>query len=85
MPLIVCERRFDEPLAEGDLDALARRLGPCLERTGARHLVSLVSPDGRSTICQFEAPDAEAVRLANRLAGAPFERVWAARRWPEAP
>ena len=29
-------------------------------------------------ICLFHAPDAEAVRHANRIAGAPFDRVWPA-------
>ena len=30
-------------------------------------------------ICLYRAPDAEAVRKANRTAGLPFDRVWPAR------
>jgi hypothetical protein len=29
-------------------------------------------------ICLYQAPDAEAVRHANRMAGVPFDRVWPA-------
>jgi hypothetical protein len=28
-------------------------------------------------LCLYEAPDAESVRLANREASLPFDRVWA--------
>jgi hypothetical protein len=43
-----------------------------------RLLCSYLSADGCRTICVFQAPDAEAVRHANRQAGLAFERVWTA-------
>ncbi|MBZ0252845.1 MAG: DUF4242 domain-containing protein, partial [Candidatus Methylomirabilis sp.] len=43
-----------------------------------RLLRSYVSPDRLRMICLFEAPDAESVRIANRKAGLPVDRVWTA-------
>ncbi|HEX6199272.1 MAG TPA: nickel-binding protein [Thermoanaerobaculia bacterium] len=79
MARIVVERSFPEPLEETDLELANARLGPCLVQFGARHVRSLVAPDGRRTLCEFEGPDAESVRMANRMAEVPFERVWTAR------
>ena len=36
--------------------------------------------DGMRAVCMFEADDAESVRDANRTAGMPFDRVWAAQK-----
>jgi hypothetical protein len=48
----------------------------CFETHDVRFARSYFSTDRRRMICLFHAPDAEAVRHANRIAGAPFERVW---------
>jgi hypothetical protein len=37
-----------------------------------------LSTDRRRMVCEFEAPDAEAVRTSYRSAGVGFERVWPA-------
>jgi hypothetical protein len=41
-----------------------------------RFLQSLFSLDRRRMLCLYAAPDAEAVRHAQRGAGLPFERIW---------
>jgi hypothetical protein len=72
------EQVFTEPLTDERYAALAKKLDPCLEvRNGAWRRSSL-SSDKLRMVCEFEAPDAEAVREACRMAGIPFERVWAA-------
>jgi hypothetical protein len=78
MPILVVEHLFDPPLTEASLKAAFDVLGPCLETHGATWLRSYVSSDGRRMICEFEAPDAEAVRASMRSSGTPFERVWPA-------
>jgi len=68
---------------------VARRLGrpaswPVTAQTGTDcfrlHRVqwqeTCMSEDGKQLICRFRAPDAESVRLALRLSGIDFERVW---------
>lgn len=41
----------------------------------------LLSSDRRYGVCEFEAPDAEAVRVAHHTAGVPFVRVWTGERF----
>ena len=50
----------------------------CFEQHSVRLVRSVLSLDGRRMICLFQAPDAESVRVANRIAGLPFDRVWTA-------
>jgi len=39
---------------------------------------SYFSKDRKRMICEYEAPDAEAVRRLQRTASMPFERIWTA-------
>jgi hypothetical protein len=39
---------------------------------------SYLSLDRKRMVCEFEAPDAEAVRASYRSAGVAFDRVWSA-------
>lgn len=64
---------------EAEQEPLARRIDRCLALRGARWMRSYVTLDGRRAVCQFEAPDAESVREAFRMAGQPFDRAWVAR------
>jgi hypothetical protein len=41
------------------------------------HTHSFFSLDGKRMLCFYEAPDAEAVRVAQREAALPVEAVWA--------
>jgi len=63
---------------EAEFESLARRIDRCLELRGARWMRSYVTQDQRRAICEFEAPDAESVREAFRMAGQPFDRAWVA-------
>lgn len=76
MARLIVERTFETPLGEADHKAAGDRLAPCLEVHGVRWIRSYFSADRRRMICEYEAPDAEAVRLANRSAGVTFDRVW---------
>jgi hypothetical protein len=73
--LVMVERRFEEP---ADMDALQKREDEhswCLEEHDVRFVRSYFSRDRRTMFCVYEAPDAEAVRIAQRTAEMPFERV----------
>jgi len=78
MARIVAEQVFDPPLSEEASSQLARRIDECLMSRYGCWRRSYVSLDRRRVTCEFDAPDAESVREAMRLAGAPFERVWVA-------
>jgi hypothetical protein len=67
--------------APADQEEVRRRIERCLALRNARWVRSYYTADGRRSICQFEAPDAETVREAFRAAGHPFERAWVAQMW----
>lgn len=75
---LIVEQSFSEPLTDDDHGTLGRRLDACLAQHGARWLRSYLSADHRRMVCEFEAPDAEAVRVSYRSAGIAFERAWTA-------
>jgi hypothetical protein len=78
MRVVLVEHEEPEPAAKAEI---SRRIERCLSVRNARWVRSFVTPDGRRSICQFEAPDAETVREAFRSAGHPFERAWVADMW----
>lgn len=78
MKTIIVERSLPEPVAITDMAQRVASGSACLEAHRVRFVRSLVSSDGLRVICEYEAPDAETVRLANRKLGLPFDRVWAA-------
>jgi hypothetical protein len=72
---------FDEPA-----DAHARELSEsvdmgCFQIHRVRRVRSYLSSDRRRMFSLYEAPDAESVRLVQREAGLPPDRVWAVRRF----
>jgi uncharacterized protein DUF4242 len=78
MARVIVEQAFQEPFTDERYASFAKRLDPCLDiRRGAWRRSSL-SMDKLRMICEFEAPDAEAVREAFRASGVPYERVWSA-------
>ena len=78
MARVMVEQVFTEPFTDERYAAFAKKIDPCIEvRNGAWRRSSL-STDRLRMVCEFEAPDAEAVREAYRTSGAPFERVWTA-------
>lgn len=75
---VVVQRRFDRPMTMIDLGARMVDAGSCLRTWGVSYRAGHLAHDGTRMICVFEAPDAEAVRNANRQAGMPVEHLWTA-------
>jgi hypothetical protein len=77
MKLVIVERTLTEPVS---VEQVAARVAasPCLDAHGVRLVRSLISLDGLRMVCEYEAPDAESVRQANRKSGLAFDRVWTA-------
>lgn len=76
MTMILVERVFTEPQVFEDLQALEDAKGWCLEMHDVTFAYTYYNPDGRRMVCAYLAPDAEAVRRAQRSAELPFERIW---------
>ena len=76
--LVVVERSFDAPMRFDDLRPVEDRNIACLQLHDARFARSYFATDRRRMLCLYLAPDAEAVRRANRIAGLPFQRAWPA-------
>ena len=73
MPLFLIERQFADELK---LDAAgAAALKKINDAGGVNWLFSFLSADRRKTYCLYEAPSAEAIREAARLAGLPADVV----------
>lgn len=53
-------------------------VGVCLNMRGASWVRTYLADDGHRSVCEFEAPHAEAVREACRTAGVPFDAIWRA-------
>src|SRR5262249_60577867 len=78
MTHLIVEQTFEAPLTDEEHGRIGQRLDQCLAAYGARWMRSYLSTDRRRMVCEFEAPDAEAVRTSYRSAGVGFDRVWAA-------
>lgn len=78
MERVIVERTFDKPVDRAELAARFRENRGCFEARSVQAVRSCVSLDGLRMLCEYEAPDAESVRAANRLAGLPFDAVWTA-------
>jgi hypothetical protein len=74
---VLCERHWEEPLVEADITRMIVRGGGCLGLHRVQWNRSLLAADGRELLCHFSSPDAESVRLAIRIMGAPLGNVWA--------
>jgi hypothetical protein len=78
MAHVIVERSYESPVTDEQLEEAMARMGPCLQRYGVRWIRSFLSNDRRRDICEYEASDAEAVRMAHRAAHLPYLRVWTA-------
>lgn len=78
---VIVERRFDQPIAVADLQALEDAAAWCLEMHRVTFLRTFCTADRKRMLCIYSAPDAESVRLAQQKAKMPVERVWACRRY----
>jgi hypothetical protein len=71
--LFLIERQFAEELKLDAAGAVA--LKEINDTNGVNWLFSFLSADRRKTYCLYEAPSAEAIREAARLAGLPADVV----------
>jgi ubiquinone/menaquinone biosynthesis C-methylase UbiE len=78
MARVIAEQRFEEPFTNEQYVAFAKRLDPCLEVRNGAWRRSALAGDRMRMICEFEAPDAAAVREAFRASAIAFESVWSA-------
>lgn len=76
VPNVLVERSFDAPVRLDDVQALEDAGAWCLEAHGVSFVRTLFSLDRRRMLCFYAAPDAEAVRLAQRKAEMPMDAVW---------
>jgi hypothetical protein len=73
---VVVERRWDEPVALEDIQAIEDAGASCLEMRNVRFLRTFFANDRKRMLCLYSAPDAESVRQAQHEAGMPVENVW---------
>ena len=73
MPRYMIERKFAEQLDFGNEDAAeVRRIN---DEEGIKWLFSFLSADRLKTYCLYEAPDAEAIRIAARRLNIPADSI----------
>jgi hypothetical protein len=73
---VVVARAFDDPV---DFEAIQAREDAgkgCLDVHRVRFVRTYFSRDRKRMMCLYAAPDSESVRIAQREAGMPVERVW---------
>ena len=78
---VLVARRFEEPADFDAIQALEDAGKGCLDIHRVRFIRTWFSRDRRRMICLYEAPDAESVRVAQREARMPVERVWSVQRF----
>jgi len=76
-PNVVVERSFAAPVRFEDIAAIGLAKPWCFETYRVTHSHSFFSRDGKRMLCFYEAPDAEAVRMAQHEAAMPADAVWA--------
>jgi Nickel responsive protein SCO4226-like len=76
-PNVVVERTFDSPVEFAAIAAKATAGAGCFELHRVKHARSFFALDRKRMLCFYAAPDAESVRIAQREADMPVDRVWA--------
>lgn len=79
MVRVIVERKFDEAGCFDELQAREESFAWCAEQYQVKFIRTYFSKDRKRMICEYDAPDAEAVRSLQRTASMPFERIWTAR------
>lgn len=77
VPNVIVERSFQDPVTLPQLQSAHDAALECLRTHRVRFARIFFSLDGRRMLCLYEAPDAEAVRIAQRQAALPLDTVWA--------
>jgi hypothetical protein len=75
---VVVERLLPRPFSEMDVQRAFDAKAWCLDLYRCRAIESYLSADGTRMVCRFEAPDAESVRQAQRVAALPLTATWSA-------
>lgn len=79
MAIAVMERDYAAPITIGELVGLDGHTQWCLSTHRCRPLFHSLAIDGKSSLCVFECPDAEALRIASKQMDMPGQaRVWGA-------
>lgn len=73
---VVAQRVFPEPITLADYGDASAQAADCLMRHRGRFLDGFLAPDGRVSVCHFEAIDAESIRQVNLESELPFHHVW---------
>lgn len=73
---VVVTRRFEAPVTLESVQAIEDAGAWCLDAHNVKFMCTFFSRDRKRMICLYCAPDAESVRLAQRQAGMPVDRVW---------
>ncbi|MEM7434332.1 MAG: nickel-binding protein [Myxococcota bacterium] len=78
MSRIIVERSLEDAPDFATVQALEDAVAWCLEEHRVTFIRSYFSSDRKTMICEYEAPDAESVRIVQRTGKLPFERIWTA-------
>jgi hypothetical protein len=76
---VVVERSFEAPVTIEEIQAIEDEGAACLETRDVTFVRTFFSRDRKRMICLYRAPDAEAVREAQRKAKMPVDSVWSFR------
>lgn len=76
MEVVLVERSFDAPADVPALQAQEDNVAWCLSQYDVTFTQSFCAHDRRRLLCQYQAPDAEAVRRTQDEARLPYERIW---------
>lgn len=75
-PNVLVERSFTGPASLDEIQAVENSHHWCLEARNVHFVRTCFSTDRRRMLCLYRAPDAQAVRDAQREAEMPVDRVW---------
>jgi hypothetical protein len=78
MAHVILQHSPQPPLAFDELPTIDAQAAGCFDLHGVRRVRSHLRHDGRRAMCEFEAPDAESVRIGLRQLGVACDRVWSA-------
>ena len=67
---------WQPPITVRQWTAANAEAGVCLNMRGATWVRTYLAEDGHRSVCEFEAPHAEAVREACRTSEVPFDAIW---------
>lgn len=76
-PNVLVQRTFTQPVELEAIQAIEDAGASCLQTHEVEFARTFFSLDRKRMLCLYRAPDAEAVRVAQREAGMPLDTVWA--------